>query len=125
MTLARDIMKKRHIVLRELARWRHSRLAFRPNDREVILAVHEEQLARHGGGVGVRDEGLLDPALARPIDRPAYDPDADCASLAAAYALRLATNRPFVDGNERTSFVAMVQCLALNGFQLIAGDEEA
>lgn len=93
--------------------------------REVVLAIHEEQLAQHGGGIGVRDEGLLDSALARPINRAAYDPDADCASLAAEYAFGLAKNHPFIDGNKRTAFVAMALSLALNGFHLIASDEEA
>ncbi len=94
-------------------------------DREVVLAIHEEQLAQHGGGVGVRDEGLLDSALARPVNRSAYDPDADCASLAAEYAFGLAKNHPFIDGNKRTAFVAMALSLVVNGFQLIASDEDA
>jgi death-on-curing protein len=93
--------------------------------REVVLAIHEEQLAQHGGGVGIRDEGLLDSALARPVNRANYDPDTDCATLAADYAFGLAKNHPFIDGNKRTAFVAMVLCLALNGFQLIASDEDA
>jgi death-on-curing protein len=94
-------------------------------DRAVVLAIHEEQLAQHGGGVGIRDEGLLDSALARPVNRVSYDPDADCATLAADYAFGLAKNHPFIDGNKRTAFVAMVLALALNGFQLIASDEDA
>lgn len=94
-------------------------------DREVVLAIHEEQLAQHGGGVGVRDEGLLDSALARQVNRSAYDPDADCASLAAEYAFGLAKNHPFIDGNKRTAFVAMALSLVVNGFQLIASDEDA
>jgi len=94
-------------------------------DRAVVLAIHEEQLAQHGGGVGIRDEGLLDSALARPVNRVGYDPDADCATLAADYAFGLAKNHPFIDGNKRTAFVAMVLALALNGFQFIASDEDA
>jgi death-on-curing protein len=59
---------------------------FRFLDREIILAIHEMQLAEHGGAIGIRDEGLLESALARPINRAAYETDADAAALAAAYA---------------------------------------
>ena len=90
-------------------------------ERSVIIAAHEEQLAEHGGASGIRDEGLLDSALARPLNRAAYGrPDA--AELAAAYAYGLATNHPFVDGNKRIAFVALELFLALNGYQLTAGD---
>jgi death-on-curing protein len=94
-------------------------------NRDVVLAIHEEQLAQHGGGVGVRDEGLLESALARPANRAAYEPEADCAALAAGYAFGIAKNHPFIDGNKRTAYVAMELSLVLNGFQLIASDEEA
>ena len=94
-------------------------------DRAVVLAIHEEQLAQHGGGLGVRDEGLLDSALARPLNRAAYDDSADCAALAADYAFGIAKNHPFIDGNKRTAFVAMELCLELNGFTLVADDEAA
>ncbi len=93
--------------------------------REIVLAIHEEQLAQHGGGVGLRDEGLLDSALARPINRVGHAAGADCASLAADYAFGIAKNHPFIDGNKRTGFVAMELCLELNGCQLKASDEEA
>ena len=93
--------------------------------REIVLAIHEEQLAQHGGGVGLRDEGLLDSALMRPINRAGYDADADCASLAADYAFGIAKNHPFIDGNKRTAFVTMELCLELNGFRLNATDEDA
>ncbi|MCB1535404.1 MAG: type II toxin-antitoxin system death-on-curing family toxin [Rhodoblastus sp.] len=94
-------------------------------DRAIILAVHEEQLAQHGGGVGLRDEGLLEYALARPENLAAYNPNADAAALAAAYAFGIAKNHPFIDGNKRTAFVAMELFLMDNGYVLAASDEDA
>jgi len=91
--------------------------------KALMLAVHDEQLAEHGGGAGVRDEGLLEAALARPQNRFAYDPAADLATLAAAYAFGLARNHPFIDGNKRTAFVAAEVFLDLNGMTLTASDE--
>ncbi|HZE61308.1 MAG TPA: type II toxin-antitoxin system death-on-curing family toxin [Burkholderiales bacterium] len=92
--------------------------------RSAILAAHEEQLAEHGGSPGIRDAGLLDSALARPLNRTAYGrPDA--AELAASYAYGLATNHPFVDGNKRTAFIALELFLALNGYRFAAGDAES
>ena len=87
----------------------------------AILAIHNEQLAEHGGGSGLRDQGLLESALARPINLAAYE-DPDAAALAASYAVGLAKNHPFVDGNKRTAFVALELFLALNGRELMAGD---
>jgi len=92
--------------------------------RALILAIHDEQLAEHGGGVGIRDEGLLDSALARPQNRFEYDESADLATLAAAYAFGIAKNHPFVDGNKRTAYVAAELLLDLNGMALTASDEE-
>ncbi len=94
-------------------------------DRAIILAVHEEQLAQHGGGVGLRDGGLLESALARPENLAAYNPDADAAALAAAYAFGIAKNHPFIEGNKRTAFVAMELFLMDNGYLLTASDEDA
>lgn len=91
--------------------------------KAIILAVHDEQLAEHGGGTGVRDDGLLDSALARPQNRLAYDAAADLATLAAAYAFGIARNHPFIDGNKRTAFVAAELFLNLNGMTLSASDE--
>jgi death-on-curing protein len=91
--------------------------------REVILAVHEEQLAEHGGATGVRDEGLMDSALARPRHLAAHG-EQDHADLAAAYGYGLARNHPFIDGNKRTAFVAVELFLALNGWALTAGDAD-
>ena len=93
--------------------------------KAVILAVHDEQLAEHGGGEGVRDEGLLDSALARPPNRSAYDQKADLAALAAAYTFGIARNHPFIDGNKRTAYVAMELFLHLNGVELTASDHDA
>lgn len=90
----------------------------------LILAIHDEQLAEHGGGAGVRDDGLLESALARPQNRLAYDEAVDLATLAAAYAFGIARNHPFVDGNKRTAFVAAEVFLDLNGMTLTASDED-
>jgi death-on-curing protein len=90
-------------------------------DERVVRAVHEEQLAEHGGGIGVRDAGLLASALARPLHLATYG-DPDAAALAAAYGFGLAKNHPFVDGNKRTAFVAVELFLSLNGWDLTAGD---
>jgi death on curing protein len=88
----------------------------------VVLAIHEAQLAEHGGMVGVRDEGLLASALARPRNVQAYGENPDAASLAAAYGFGLSSNHPFLDGNKRTAFVVMELFLALNGWTLDADD---
>lgn len=90
-------------------------------DRQVVLAVHDEQLAEHGGATGIRDIGLLESALARPLNLVAYG-EPDVAALAAAYGVGIASNHPFVDGNKRTAFVAVELFLALNGHALQADD---
>ncbi|HRK78084.1 MAG TPA: type II toxin-antitoxin system death-on-curing family toxin [Thiobacillus sp.] len=92
-------------------------------DRAVLIAAHDEQLAEHGGAAGFRDEGLFDSALARPLNLAAYESPDVCA-LAASYAVALAKNHPFVDGNKRTAFIAMELFLALNGHELNATDAE-
>jgi death on curing protein len=92
--------------------------------KALILAIHDEQLAEHGGGAGVRDEGLLDSALARPRNRYEYDEETDLASLAAAYAFGIAKNHPFIDGNKRTAFVAAEVFLDVNGLTLVATDQD-
>ncbi|PPQ36668.1 type II toxin-antitoxin system death-on-curing family toxin [Rhodopila globiformis] len=91
---------------------------------QLILAIHDEQLAEHGGSIGLRDPGLLDSALARPLNRAGYG-DPDIAELAAVYALAIAQNHPFVDGNKRTAYVALEVLLRLNGCRFSAGDAEA
>jgi death-on-curing protein len=81
------------------------------------LAIHDRQLAEHGGGSGLRDAGMLESALARPVNRWSYGDD-DRAALAAAYAYGIARNHPFVDGNKRTAWVLARLFLALNGARL-------
>ena len=94
-------------------------------DPDAIAAVHEAQLAEHGGSAGTRDTGLLDSALARARNPAAHrENDCDCAYVAAAYGFGIARNPPFVDGNERTAFVAVELFLALNGFALEADDAD-
>lgn len=90
---------------------------------EVARAAHAEQLAEHGGAEGVRDDGLLESAFARPRNLADYG-DPDVASLAASYAYGIARNHPFVDGNKRTAAVVSETFLALNGFALTATDAE-
>lgn len=92
-------------------------------DPAVVLAVHEEQLAEHGGAAGVRDAGLLESALARPRNLAHYG-EPDLCELAAAYAFGLARNHPFIDGNKRSAFVATELFLVLNGWQLVASDAD-
>ena len=87
----------------------------------VIVAIHDAQLAEHGGSVGTRDAGLLESALARPRNLDACGTP-DVADLAAAYGFGLARNDPFMDGNKRTAFVAVELFLALNGYRLTADD---
>ena len=90
-------------------------------DLQVALAIHDEQLAEHGGESGVRDPGLLESALARPRQRHAYS-EASLAQLAASYAYGIARDHPFIDGNKRTALVVMELFLAMNGLMLEAGD---
>ncbi len=93
-------------------------------DRRAIIVIHEEQLAEHGGGTGLRDAGLLDSALMRAENIAAYDENADVYMLAAAYAFGLAKNHAFIDGNKRTAFVAMRMFLLLNGHNLTSSHVE-
>lgn len=94
-------------------------------DKHLALAIHERQLAEHGGSSGVRDEKLLESALARPQQVHAYrDPAPDLADLAASLAFGLARNHPFVDGNKRTAHVCYRVFLALNDVELEASAEE-
>ncbi|MEO7386756.1 MAG: type II toxin-antitoxin system death-on-curing family toxin [Gammaproteobacteria bacterium] len=90
-------------------------------DATVLLAVHEEQLAEHGGASGIRDQSLFDSALARARNLVAYG-NPDVADLAAAYGFGIARNHPFIDGNKRTAFVAVELFLVLNGYELVADD---
>jgi death-on-curing protein len=93
--------------------------------RELVLALHDRQLAEHGGSSGVRDDNLLESALARPQQLHAYgDPAPDLADLAATLAFGLARNHPFVDGNKRTAAVACETFIELNDARLLAADLE-
>lgn len=95
---------------------------------EVLIAVHEAQLAEHGGSPGTRDLGLFQSALARPENLATYGlPDGtppDVGDLAAAYGYGISRNHPFIDGNKRTGFVAAELFLCLNGQQLVAEDAD-
>ncbi len=92
-------------------------------DESVVWAIHEAQLAEHGGSAGVRDAGLLASALARPINLAAYG-SPDVADCAAAYGFGVARNHPFIDGNKRTAFVCVNLFLSLNDYHLDASDVE-
>jgi len=89
----------------------------------LALAVHEAQLAEHGGASGIRDAGLLESALARPRNAAAYA-SADVPELAALYALGIIRNHPFVDGNKRVATVLLETFLELHGYTLAASDVE-
>lgn len=93
-------------------------------DRRALMLLHDESLAEHGGMPGLRDEGLFDSALARPLHSVAYG-DPDLADMAAAYGVDLARNHPFVDGNKRVAFLAVGLFLFLNGHRLAATQAEA
>ena len=93
-------------------------------DRLALELLHDESLAEHGGASGLRDEGLLESALARPLNLAVYG-QADVADLAAAYGVGLAKNHPFVDGNKRVAFLAVGLFLALNGWRLVASQADA
>ena len=90
----------------------------------VVIAVHAEQIAEHGGSDGIRDRGLLSSALDRPRNLAGYGMPT-VFDLAAAYALGIMQNHPFIDGNKRTGFLAAYVFLALNGWKLIAAEASA
>ena len=96
-------------------------------DRRVLLLLHDESIAEHGGAPGLRDEGLLDSALARPLNLALYGPPnvPDVADLAASYGIALAKNHAFVDGNKRVAFLAAGMFLALNGQRLVTTQAHA
>jgi len=92
-------------------------------DEAVVLAVHEAQLAEHGGGAGIRDAGLLSSALARPRNAAAYS-NPDVPQVAALYAVGVIGNHPFVDANKRVGTVLLETFLVLHGYLLTASDAE-
>jgi death-on-curing protein len=92
--------------------------------RVVVDAVHHDQLREHGGLPGIRDENVLESALARPQQKWHYADNTDVPMLAAAYAFGLVKNHPYRDGNKRIGFLAMVTFLGMNGYELEATDAE-
>jgi death on curing protein len=92
--------------------------------RRAVLALHSEQLAEHGGSDGIRDESLLDSALAKAQNVFAYDETATVFRLAASYAFGIARNHAFIDGNKRTSLVVSILFLNRNGWDVEAPKEE-
>ena len=94
-------------------------------EKQAIIALHDRSLALHGGPPGIRDEGLLDSALQRPLNRFAYENETRLSVLAATYAVGVASNHPFIDGNKRAAYQAMILFLALNGSPLTADRVDA
>lgn len=92
--------------------------------RVVVDAIHNDQLREHGGLPGIRDENVLESALARPQQKWHYTEGADIAMLAAAYAFGLVKNHPYRDGNRRIGFLAMATFLGMNGYDLTATDAD-
>jgi death on curing protein len=91
---------------------------------EVVLAIQSEQLAEHGGSEGIRDQGLLESALARPKNLYHYSADVTLSQLAAAYALGIIRNHPFIDGNKRTAWIVCAVFLELNGKPVMLDQSE-
>lgn len=92
--------------------------------REAVLAIHAQLLARFGGSAGIRDENLLESALAKPRQLHAYG-QPNAYEMAAAYAFGIVKNHPFIDGNKRTGFVTAYTFLGINGIDFTASEEEA
>jgi len=93
-------------------------------DVEIVTDLHAEQLALFGGPDGIRDQSMLESALGRPLNKFAYG-ETDLAALAAAYAFGIARNHPFVDGNKRAAFGAMIVFLGLNEVDFLVPPESA
>jgi death on curing protein len=93
-------------------------------DELDALTIHERLLALHGGGSGMRDDGLLKSALARPRQHFAYSGDTDIVAMGALYTAAIVGNHPFVDGNKRTGFVVGILFLELNGYRFTASEED-
>ena len=92
--------------------------------REAVLAIHAQLLARFGGSAGIREDNMLESALAKPRQLHAYG-QPNVYEMAAAYAFGIVKNHPFVDGNKRAGFVAAYTFLGINGFDFTAPEEEA
>jgi death-on-curing protein len=93
--------------------------------RRALLYLHSASLTTFGGSTGIRDEGLLDSALARPQNRFLYAPESDFSELAASYGFGIAKNHPFIDGNKRAAFHSVGLFLSINGFELVADQLDA
>lgn len=94
-------------------------------EKQAIITLHDRSLALHGGPSGIRDEGLLASALQRPMNRFFYEGETSIAALAATYAVGVASNHPFIDGNKRAAFQALILFLALNDAPLKADKSDA
>ncbi len=92
---------------------------------DAVLALHGETIATHGGAPGLRDRGLLESALARPVHRRLYESIEDIPALAASYAFGIARNHPFTDGNKRAAFLACIVFLEINGMRFEASEPDA
>ncbi|NEP22729.1 type II toxin-antitoxin system death-on-curing family toxin [Moorena sp. SIO3I6] len=92
---------------------------------QAVIAIHDELIVEHGGCSGLRDPNLLSSSLARPKHLFAYSDSASLFDIAAAYAFSLAKNHPFVDGNKRIALAVIDVFLRLNGYELVAAEEEA
>jgi death-on-curing protein len=92
-------------------------------DRDILLALHDESLAEHGGASGIRDTGLFESALNRPLNLVHYGKP-DVAELAASYGYGLAKNHPFIDGNKRAALLGIGLFLMMNGYRLIATQDD-
>jgi len=99
--------------------------SYRWIDPKALRLLHEESLSLFGGSRGIRDEGLLESALSRPVNLAQYEPNADIAAIAASYAFGLVKNHAFVDGNKRVAFLAAGLFLKLNGYNLTAKPVDA
>ena len=93
-------------------------------NRQALLLLHDESLAEHGGASGLRNEGLLDSALARPLNVALYS-EPDVAGLAASYGVGIAKNHAFVDGKKRAAFLAVGLLLVINGYRLVTTQADA
>ena len=93
--------------------------------KKALLMLHEESLAMFGGASGLRDEGLLDSALARPLNTHAYNANSALADLAASYGFGIEKNHAFLDGNKRAAFLSIGMFLSINGHKLVADQVDA
>lgn len=91
----------------------------------LALRLHDQQITSFGGSHGIRDQGLFESALARPQNVYAYEPDADVARLAAAYAFGISSNHCFIDGNKRTALMVSFLFVEKNGYQMTASETDA